>query len=169
VSLIPTPISYLIDCTDGGQSSSSGYSSSWFKQVEIGTQKRYGKIAIDMVLFCIGLALGDFSRYSWKISKAQRLAVKAYIAALRTNRRDQTSETLQNLLYALFTQDRGDSSRYTFTVYRFLILYSFREDGSLSKASVITQYISAIVFIGRGTIFKKIEQSMAYTNRGYFK
>jgi len=88
--------------------------------VEIGTQKWYRRIVIDMVLFCIGLTLGDFSHYPWKISKAQKFAVKAYVAALCSGRRGQMGKTLQYLLYTFFTQD---SSRYTFTIYQFLILY----------------------------------------------
>lgn len=75
---------------------------------------------------------------------------------------------LHDLLYALFTQDRGNSSRYTFAVYRFLVLYSFRREGHLAQARVITQYISAIVFFGRGTIFNAIMNSMDHEGRGYF-
>jgi len=121
-----------------------------------------------MVLFCIGLASGDFEDYPRPVSPAQKLAADKFVAALGSGKKDE-SQALQCFLYALFTQDREDSSRYVFPVYQFLILYSFRKDGHLAKASVITQYISAIVFFGRGTIFKAIVESMERNKRGYFR
>jgi len=38
---------------------------------------------------------------------------------------------------------------HAFPVYRFLVLYSFRRDGSIEPCNDITQYISKIVFFAR--------------------
>lgn len=121
-----------------------------------------------MILFCVGLALGEFEDYSQPVSLAQKSAAKKYVTALGLSKENQ-DQALQDFLYALFTQDRGNLSRYTLTVYRFLILYSFRREGHLAKAGTITQYISAIVFLGRATILEAIKKSMKCTKHGFFK
>lgn len=120
-----------------------------------------------MVLFCISLVLEEFEDYSHQVSTLQESAVKKYVNVLKSGK-GNTSQALHKLLSALFTQDRGNSSRHTLTVYKFLMLYSFRQEGHLAKADVITQYISALVFLGRATIFREIETSMSQTKKGFF-
>jgi hypothetical protein len=111
--------------------------------------------------------LEDFEDYSRPVAPAQISAAKKYIAALGSSRKSER-HALQHFLYRLFTQDKGNSSKYTLTVYRFLVLYSFRQEGHLAKADVITQYISAIVFLGRAAIFNAIRKSMKKTGHGFF-
>lgn len=149
-------------------SSSAGYSTSWFRPVEKSAQDRYGKICTDMILFCIGLAQGEFGDYSRSVSPSEKSAVDGYIAVLGSGEEESEALALQRLLWALFTHDRRRSPRCDLTVYRFLILYSFRREGHLAKASVITQYISGIVFIGRTAILNEIKKSMDRKNRGFF-
>jgi hypothetical protein len=132
------------------------------------TQVRYGKVCTDMILFCIGLALGDFEDFQRPVSSALRSAAEQYVTTLGSEEADE-DQALQSLLHQLFTQDCGSGSRYTLTIYQFLILYSFRQQGHLAKAGVITQYISAIVFFGRATFFNAIEESRNVTNDGFFK
>lgn len=145
----------------------SGFSTSWFRAVEDSAQEQYGRICTRMILFCISLAVGGSECYSRQISPAQKLATDQYVAALGSGEKNE-AQALQQLLKSLFTQDRRRFARRDWTVYRFLILHSFREQGHLAKASVITQFISAIVFFGRGTIFKAIRRSMKHSDSGFF-
>lgn len=125
-----------------------------------------------MVLFCIGLALEQFRHYSRPPEPTQRSAALDLLGALHIGDaspgQEEQQEALQRFLQTLFTQSRRDGSRYTLTVFRFLVLYSFRREGCLAKSGTITQYISHIVFIGRGTTFNEIKKAMARDNQGYF-
>lgn len=111
-----------------------------------------------MLLFCIGLASGGFQDYSRPVSPRQKSAAKSYVRALGSGKKED--KRLQQFPYSLFKQDKGDSSQYELTVYQFLVLYSFREDGHISNADTITQYISALAFLGWAAIFEEIRKSM---------
>ena len=126
-----------------------------------------------MILFCMGLALGQFPRYRRVVEPAQKSAALKLLDALHDHNTGSSQEqkqqaALQRFLLTLFTQNKHDASRYAFTVFRFLILYSFRREGCLAKSSIVTQYISRIVFFGRGAIFNKIKKSMKKENSGYY-
>ena len=149
------------------KSSSSGHSTSWFRAVDDSTQKRYSNIVTDMILFSIGLALKNFKDFHRPVSSALKQAAEEYVATLGSNKTDE-DRMLQEFLYELFTQERSGSNQYSLIVYLFLILYSFCQEGHLAKAGIITQYISAIVFFGRGAIFKAIGESIESTNEGFF-
>lgn len=131
------------------------------------TQERYGKVATDMILFCLSLALEEFEDYSHPVPPCQKLAAEEYVSALESGKGE--IKALQDLLYTLFTQDRETSSQYALTVYRFLILYSFKQEGHLTNADVITQYISALAFLGRAAIYGAIRESMKQEKKGFFK
>lgn len=153
------------------ESFSSGSSSSWFNPLQDDTQESYAKTCTDMVLFCIGLTLGQFRHYSRPTEPAQRSAALDLLGAFHDDTgsgQDWQQEALQRFLLTLFTQSKRDGSRYTLTVFRFLILYSFRREGCLAKCGTITQYISRTVFIGRGTIFNEIKKAMTKDKQGYF-
>ena len=119
-----------------------------------------------MVLFSIGLALEKFKHYSPSVDPAQKSAAKAFLKALGTEEHLEQG-ALQKFLFALYMQGSQGSSQYAFTIYCFLILRSFHQKGNLSKSSVITQYISKIVFFGRGAIFNKICSDMEEKKSGY--
>jgi hypothetical protein len=120
-----------------------------------------------MILFSIGLALKKFKSYPRRVGGTQKSAAKKFVETLGTGD-EQERDALQEFLFELFTQDRKNLHRFTFTVYRFLILYSFRPEGRLAPSNFITQYISRIVFFGRATMFNKIRSEMAHQGCGYF-
>jgi hypothetical protein len=124
-----------------------------------------------MILFSIGLALKQFPHYSRPIEDTQRSAAIKLLGVLHDNTgtgREKQQSALQHFLLTLFTQNKRNSSRYTFTIFRFLVLYSFRIEGCLAKSGTITQYISKIVFFGRAAIFKEIQKLMTKKKQGYF-
>lgn len=127
-----------------------------------------------MVLFCIGLAFNQFPHYRRSVDRAQELAAMDLLSALHKYDDNDSSgqklqqAALQRFLLTLFTQNKRNFSRYTFTVYQFLILYSFRKEGCLSKTGTVTQYISRIVFFGRGAIYNEIKKLMTRDEEGYF-
>ena len=125
-----------------------------------------------MVLFCVGLALDQFRCYSREVEGIQRSAALNLLQALHHEDdglgRKLQQTALQQFLWILFTQDKRELSRYTLTVYRFLLLYSFRRQGCLAKSGTVTQYISRIVFFGRATIFNKIKACMVKKKQGHF-
>lgn len=162
-------LNYLILLT---QPPSSGWSSSWFNPLQENSQEIYAKTGTDMVLFCIGLAIGQFPCYSREVEFAQKSAALDFLGFLQYSNegsgKKDLQAALQRFLLTLFTQNKHDSSRYTFTVFRFLVLYSFRREGCLAKSGTITQYISRIVFFGRGAIFNEIKKVMTKNRHGYF-
>jgi hypothetical protein len=119
-----------------------------------------------MVLFSIGLAQKKFGNYTRPMGAKQKSAATAFLKVLGT---EQEQDALQVFLFTLFTQDKKNSSHHTLTVYRFLILYSFHQEGNLAVSGSITQYISGIVFLGRSTIFTKILEVMEKTKTGFFR
>ena len=121
-----------------------------------------------MVLFCLGLALQVFTNYEALVEEDERAAAENFFQALQSDEEEQ-DVALQKFFFSLFTQNKRESSRFTLTIYRFLILYSFRPSGNLQKSSMITQYISAIVFFGRGAIFNEIQEAMRQTKTGFFE
>ena len=120
-----------------------------------------------MVLFCIVLAQDALEGYSKDIGNVQRSAMKGFIKGLRASH-EQKQEALQNLLLKLFTQDKHESSQYSFIIYRFFVLYSFRQEGCLSRSSTITQHISTLVFIGRATVYKAAKAVEKIKKKGFF-
>ena len=142
---------------------STGWSSSRLERLIAGTPS-YAKLGADFITFSIGLAKGSYPEYIREVTTEQKLAVTAYTNALlspRTDIREFIQEKLQKLLYVLFTEKSTTvHSRYRSTVYRFLILYSFRKEGNIDYCGTITQHISKLVFLGRCTIYQKIQQEM---------
>ena len=120
----------------------------------------------------MGLALGQFQRYSQPVEDAQQSAALRLLGALHhggtSSGQAQQQAALQHFLLTLFTQNKHNESRYSLTVFRFLVLYSFSRDGCLAKSGTVTQYVSKVVFIGRGAIFNEIKKAMAMNNQGYF-
>ena len=133
-----------------------------------GAQQKYRKVGTDMVLFCLGLALQVFTNYEALVEEDEKAAAENFFQALQSDEEEQ-DVALQKFFFSLFTQNKRESSRFTLTIYRFLILYSFRPSGNLQKSSMITQYISAIVFFGRGAIFNEIQEAMRQTKTGFFE
>jgi len=76
---------------------------------------------------------------------------------------------LQDLLYSIFTQRLTNRTAHAFPAYRFLVLYSFRRDGSVQPCNDITQIISKIVFFARGCIYRQIKSIMDKEDRGFFE
>ena len=121
-----------------------------------------------MVLFSLGLALEKLEHYSQKVPPLQESAAASFLKELKNPNSTRAQDALQRFLLSIFTQDGQGSSHYTFTAYKFLVFYSFRQGGSLSRSGVITQYFSKIVFFGRGAIFKEIHAKMKKKRCGFF-
>ena len=114
----------------------------------------------------MALALKKLQHYKRPVNPVQKSAAKALQQALDTGEQQEQS-ALQKFLFTLSTQNSQDSSHHTFTIYRFLILRSFRQEGNLSKSSIITQHISKIVFIVRGAIYNEITSKMTEEKSGF--
>lgn len=150
-------------------SSSSGWTSSRLDRLTEGTNS-YSKLGAELVTFCIGLAKKDYPEYPYSIPDEQGLAVKAYAKALVAPKRAASARNLlQQLLYTLFTEEAlTTGARYKLTVYRFLILRSFHEDGHIEWCSTITQHLSKLVFFGRCAIYNRIQETMKARTMGFF-
>lgn len=147
--------------------SSVGWSSSRLEHLLTGTPS-YSKLGTDLLTFCIGLVRNPHPKYIRDLPDNQKSAIKAYIRALRSQQ-TPTQDTLQELLYLLFTEEVMTTvERYKTTVYRFLILYSFQADGNISWCSTITQHISKLVFFGRCAIYRRIQRGMKKCERGFY-
>ena len=121
-----------------------------------------------MILFTLGLSLEEFKSYPRGVTAGQKAATTHFLKALDSGDDKQKQDALHTILFTLFVQ-KNKGSQYNLTVYRFLILHSFRREGNLAWSGVITQDISAIVFFGRGTIFNKIRSVMALEKSGFFE
>lgn len=151
---------------------STGWSSSRLERLIAGTTS-YAKLGADFITFFLGLMEGKYPAYIREVPDKQRLAGAAYARALqapRTDVRKLTQERLQKLLYTLFTEYASTvNGRYRSTVYRFLIVYSFRKEGNIDYCGTITQHISKLVFLGRCAIYQRIKQEMEKRgNAGFF-
>lgn len=147
--------------------SSTGWTSSRFDRLTTGAGA-YSKLCADLITFCVGLVEGVYPNYIRTIPEKQKSAVKKYVHALYSPRAN-TQEYLQKLLYMLFTQETiAIGERYRTTVYRFLIVYSFREEGNIDWCGTITQHISKLVFFGRCAIYQEIQKRMKECVEGFF-
>ncbi|KAF9791897.1 hypothetical protein BJ322DRAFT_1015841 [Thelephora terrestris] len=87
-----------------------GHFTSWLRPIQKGAQQKYRKFGTDMVLFCIGLALGKFKNCQVPVAHDQKTAAKKLVRALQSDEEKQEKDNLQ-------------------------------------RSSIITQYISGIVFL----------------------
>lgn len=102
-----------------------------------------------------------------ELTDDQKALAEAFVDAAK--RRDGSDmEPLQDLFYSLFTQELANQTSYAFPVYRFLVLYSFRRDGTVHPCNEITQIISKLVFWARGCILKRIRSIMDHERCGFF-
>lgn len=151
---------------------SVGWSSSRLERL-IAATRSYAKLGADLVTFFLGLVQGAYPAYTRKVPDEQTSVATTYINALRSPRKDiqkSIQRHLQKLLYVLFTEEASTmNGRYRSTVYRFLIVYSFRKEGNIDYCGTITQHISKLVFFGRCAIYQRIQQEMEKRgNIGFF-
>ena len=142
-----------------------GWSTSRLERLVKGATS-YSKLGADLITFCLGLVSGAFPKYTRPVPDDQRSAAKAYLRALEFSRAN-TQKLLQRFLYTLFTQPLAED-RYRSTAYRFLIVYSFRQEGNIDFCGTITQHISRMVFLGRCAIYQQIQKEMKSRGQGFF-
>ena len=75
---------------------------------------------------------------------------------------------LQGFLFSIFAQGMENNTAHVLPVYRFLVLYSFRHDGSIEPCNNITQVISKVVFYARACIYLHIRATMDTNRCGFF-
>jgi predicted Fe-S protein YdhL (DUF1289 family) len=115
----------------------------------------------------LAAARGCWARVHVELTRDQKALAEVFVEAAK--RRDGSDMgPLQDLFYSLFTQQLGNQTCYAFPVYRFLVLYSFRRDGTVRPCNEITQIISKLVFWARGCILKRIRSIMDHEQCGFF-
>ena len=131
------------------------------------TRRRYGDCGTDLVMFVIGACTDRLGKLHVETTDHQKALVKRLVG--RLERGDGSEESsLQDLLRVIFTEYMANRPPYALLVYRFLILYSFRRDGSLQPCNNITQTTSMLVFFGRGSILIQIMFLMDLHRQGFY-
>ena len=148
-----------------------GLASSKFKDLQNEeTRKAYGKVATDLVVFCLGVITGKIDQFRTSFTQDIADAGTKFLTALqRTSTADQ-DEALQAFLFSLFNQKRcGEADKYTFLTFSFLVLYSFTERGTLRQCNTFTQFFSKTIFFARGAIFNRINSDARTEDKGFFE
>jgi hypothetical protein len=129
----------------------------------------YTHLGIDMVAFVVAAARECLPEgFGFGLPDRQREDAVAYHVAVESGS-GQERKALQSLLYSMFTENVREKDVKHLAVYRFLIFYAFREDGSLDICNNITRFISKIVFFARASIYNRIRAEMKTNNEGFFR
>jgi hypothetical protein len=139
-----------------------------FKALQCDSSKRaYRQCGTDLITFIVGGRKRLLGKVHVELTRDQKALAEVFVEAAK--RRDGSDMgPLQDLFYSLFTQQLGNQTCYAFPVYRFLVLYSFRRDGTVRPCNEITQIISKLVFWARGCILKRIRSIMDHEQCGFF-
>lgn len=128
----------------------------------------YKQVGVELVTFIVSAALGTLPQnVKPKVPDDQKQIARSYYDALSRGT-GEGDQLLQHLLYATFTHNARSADPKGLPFYRFLILYSFRRDGSLDACNNITQVISKIVFFARACIYNEIKREMKTLDEGFF-
>lgn len=101
------------------------------------------------------------------VTEEQRNLAQDLYEKLETGERPM-EPAMQAFLFSMFTQSMANNTPHVFPLYRFLVFYSFRHDGSIEPCNNITQTISKIVFYGRASIYLHIRTTMDANRCGFF-
>ena len=127
----------------------------------------YLKGGADLVTFLIGACLNKLEKAHMDIPEEQQSLALELHEGLRAED-GSAVPALQRFLLSVFTQRMENSTAHVLPVYRFLVLYSFRRDGSIEPCDNITQIISKIVFYARACIYMHIRATMDANRCGFF-
>lgn len=160
---IPRPIP--LETTD--ETNREMWTTDVFKPLrEKSTQRIYGDCGTDLVTFVVGACRDELGELHVETTDEQKALAKRFLDHLL--RRDGSEQSpLQDLLYSVFTEYLANRPPQALLAYRFLILYSFRHDGSIQLCNNITQIISREVFFGRGSMLFMIKSIMDREKRGF--
>lgn len=140
-----------------------------FKRLKVdGSVMAYSHLAVNFVTFIVATALDNVpSEVAGVLPHSQKKAALAYEDAVARGT-GQEDALLHDLLLNIFTHKVCDSG-VSLPSYRFLALYSFREDGSLDIGNNITQVISKLVFVGRAAMYNSIVARVRPPDVGFFE
>ena len=148
-----------------------GYTTSKLQGLGDDAIRLYTKAATDLVVFALGVTTDSIAE--WKrsaFSDEIRDAGTRFLAVLKTDSEDDKARSIQDLLYAIFTQKRtGCADKYTFLAFSFLVLYSFRREGYLDHCNSFTQGFSKLIWFARASIFKVITAEAKTKDVGFFE
>ena len=133
--------------------------------------KNYSGALVDLIVFTLGVVNGSID--TWKktvYNKEIEEAGDFFINAIAGGTDNDMKSALQWLIFAIFNQKRiGMADKYSSLVYSFIVLYSFRREGHLSRCNEFTQYISRVIWFGRVSIYNKIKEETKETAVGFFE
>ena len=134
------------------------------------TRKAYAKVGTDCVVYCLGVITGEITEFKTSFDEEIADAAANFLTALQTTSTSDQDDTLQSLLFSIFSQKRcGTPDKYSFIAYSFLVPYSFSEHGTLKPCNVFSQYNSKTIFIARSTIFNRIMSEAVRDELGFFE
>ena len=153
----------VTDRTDRGQWTTDNFDTLQSKK----SRDAYIKMGTDLVAFLVGACTGQLGKVQAEVTDEQRGLASQFRERLQ-DCDDTTVAALQAFLLSFFTHSMKDKSVHTLLPYRFVVLYSFRHDGTILPCNDITQIISKVVYFGRGSIFKCIKATMDADHTGFF-
>lgn len=143
-----------------------GWTTDRFKQVGDAAWKKYRKIGRDLFTFVIGACMEKLGVIQLDTTQEEKEAADKYLRSVYTGDGSEMSH-FRDLVYAIFTEDQKNRQVFDVLAYRFLMLYSFRRDGSVKPCNDITQIISGMVYHARGSILQKIQSEMDARKVGF--
>lgn len=143
-----------------------GWTTDVFKDIGKQAKDKYKGYVADLLTFVIGACKDILGDVQLETTKKEKEAAEKYLRSTRNHDGFEMSH-FQDLVLAIFTEDRKDRPVFDVLAYRFLMMYSFRRDGSIQPCNDITQIISGMVFFARGSILIKIQSKMAADHLGF--
>lgn len=152
-------------------SSRVGYTTSKLQGLGDNSIMVYSKAATDLIVFTLGVVTDSITEWKRSVySDEIKAAGLEFSAVLDAGLEDEKAEALQALLLAIFSQKRtGDSDKYTFISFSFLVLYSFRKEGHLDHCNFFTQHFSKLIWFARAAIFRAISGEAKVKHIGFFE
>ena len=153
----------LADETRRGQWTTDAFDSLHQKK----SRDAYLRGGADLVTFLVGACLDKLEKVRMDVPEEQQNLAWELHEALQAGD-GSAVPVLQRFLFSIFSQSMENSTAHVFPAYRFLVLYSFRHDGSIEPCNNITQIISKIVFYARACIYMHIRATMDANHCGFF-
>jgi hypothetical protein len=134
------------------------------------SRSAYCKVAADLVTYGLGVISGGIKELGVEFSDEMNDAGQSLLASLQTLAIGEQDIALQAFLFSLFNQQRrGEASKYSFTAYNFLVLYSFTEHGNIQNCNTISQYFAKVIFFARAAILNRITLDCARDDKGFYE
>jgi hypothetical protein len=130
----------------------------------------YCKVAADLITYSLGVITGDIKGSAAELTSEMVDTGQRFLASLKKLSTGDQDDALQCFLFSLFNQKRhGETSKYAFLVYNFLVLYSFTKTGSLRTCNTFTQYFSKVIFFARAAILNRITSEATRDAKGFYE